>query len=446
MRKKKELVKDISQEKIEFRPIGLEGELAYCDIGNYVNNSRHFPNILDGCKVSYKRLIWSALQFPKSKDIPTVNLISKVSEYHPHGLTGLEGINAVFVNSGIFSGEGSFGYTDIDGTVNPPAAPRYLHNRLSDEYWDIIGDLIRYVPKHESPVGALEPEFIPLPQPLCLSIKTSVVGLGFGISCNFPNFSHKSLYKAMIKDNPGYLEPGVDLELDYKKSDLEGLWTKGKGTVTYRYHMEPGKSPDGKAEGVYLWGDTCLFTPKLKKLQKLIDDGKVFIDDLTTFDGPRVFIGRVPGARGIVLEDLVSLVDNIRENSTIYNLNITNGQTTFMIPLKDWLEYTYKNYLNLLDFARNEKLKAANFDLEIQTYLPRVADYIINTNPNATNDFIAKEFGINLDIVQAIMAKPISYLRKNKENSEKLKEIKEKIKYLKKFDTELYTKELINRM
>ena len=446
MRKKKELIKDISQEKIEFRPIGLEGELAYCDIGNYVNNSRHFPNILDGCKVSYKRLIWSALQFPKSKDIPTVNLISKVSEFHPHGLTGLEGINAVFVNSGVFSGEGSFGYTDIDGTVNPPAAPRYLHNRLSDEYWEIIGDLIKYVPKHESPVGALEPEFIPLPQPLCLSITTSVVGLGFGIACNFPNFSHKSLYKAMVKDNPKYLEPGVDLEMDYKKSELEKLWTQGKGTVTYRYHMEVGKSPDGKAEGVYLWGDTCIFTPKLKKLKKLIEDGKIYTEDLTTFEGPKMFIGRVPGARGIVLEDLVRMVDIIREDSTVYNLNVTNGETTFAIPLREWLRYTNKNYLALLEHAREEKLKVVEFELLVQTFLPKIADYILNVNPSASNDLIAKTLDIPIEVVQAVMAKPISYLRKSKENSGRLKELKEKIKDLKNFDGTKFTEQLIERL
>ena len=446
MKKKKELIEKTNIEKIEFRPIGLEGELAYCDIGNYVNNSRHFPNILDGCKVSYKRLIWSALQFPRGKDIPTVNLISKVSETHPHNVSSLEGINAVFVNSGIFSGEGSFGYTDIDGTVNPSAAPRYLHNRLSDEYWDIIGDLIKYVPKHESPVGALEPEFIPLPQPLCLSIKTSVVGLGFGIACNFPNFSHKSLYKAMIKNDPKYLEPGVDLEMDYEKSDLEGLWIKGKGTVTYRYHMEPGRSPDGKTDGVYLWGDTCLFTPKISKLKKLIEDGKVYIEDLTTFEGPKMFIGKVPGARGLAIEDLVRMVDIIRENSTVYNLNITNGETTFPIPLGDWLRYVYKNYLALLEHARNEKLKVAEFDLEVQTYLPKIADYILNVNPGASNDLISKVLGISLEVVQAVMAKPISYIRKNNENSGRLKEIKTKIKDLKNFDGKIFTKNLIEKL
>lgn len=431
---------------LEKSPIGKIGESAYLDIGNYVNNSRHFPNILDGCKVSYKRLIWSSLQFPKGKQIPTVNLISKVSETHPHSLGGIEGINAIFVNSGIFSGEGAFGFSDIDGTVNPPAAPRYLHNMLSDKYWDIIGDLIKYVPKHESPVGALEPEYIPLPQPLCLSLHTSVVGLGFGLACNFPNFSHESLYKAMIKNDPKYLKPGIDLELDYERSDLDKLWNTGKGIVTYKYHMEVGKSPDDKAEGVYLMGDTCLFTPRLSKLKKLIEDGKVYTEDLTTFEGPKLFIGRIPGSRGFALEDLVKIVDEIRTNSTTYNLNVTNGETAFMIPLKEWLTYTYQNYLGLLEFAREEKLKVAEFDLNVQIYLPKIADYILKVNNEATNEMISKVLDIPVEIVQAVMTKPISYLRKNKENTGRIKELKAKIKELKSFDSKKYTENLIKKL
>lgn len=445
---KKKITKE--EEKIvnnlERRPISVIGEDAYLDIGNYVNNSRHFPNILDGAKVSYKRLIWSALQFPKGKEVPAVNLISKVSETHNHSLSGIEGINAIFVNSGIFSGSGAFGFTDIDGTVNPPAAPRYLHNRLSDKYWDIIGDLIKYVPKHESPAGAPEPEFIPLPQPLCLSLHTSVVGLGFGLACNFPNFSHESLYKAMIKDNPRYLKPGINLELVYEESELEKLWNTGKGVVTYQYHMEVGKSPDDKAEGVYLSGDTCLFTPKLKKLRKLIDDGKVYTEDLTTFEGPKMFIGRIPGSRGFVLEDLVKIVDEIRKDSTVYNLNVTNGSTAFMIPLKEWLKRVYNNYLDLLEFARTEKLKAAEFDFLVYTYLPKIADFILNVNPGAKNELISKTLNIPIEVVQAVMAKPISYLRKNKETTDRIKEVKARIQELKEFDAPRFTEDLIKKL
>ena len=115
------------------RPIGDVTTEAYLDIGNYVNNHRHMAEVKDGCKVSYRRLIYAALQFPKGKLVPATNLIASVANYHPHSLTGIEGLNATLVNSGVFTGEGSFGFTSITGTENPPAAPRYLKNRLEEQ-------------------------------------------------------------------------------------------------------------------------------------------------------------------------------------------------------------------------------------------------------------------------------------------------------------------------
>ena len=213
--------KIIEMPEIYPRPIGEVTSEAYVDIGNYVNNHRHLAEVKDGCKVSYRRLIYSALQFPKGKLIPATKLISETSSTHPHSLSGIEGLNAVLVNSGVFTGEGSFGFDSITGEHNPPASPRYLKNRLSDLYWDIMGDLMKYVPMVESPVGPLEPEYLPLPLPLCLFLSGGIVsGLGIGISTVYPNFSPKSLYAAYINNNPMLLEPNVDLELDKKKSNL----------------------------------------------------------------------------------------------------------------------------------------------------------------------------------------------------------------------------------
>lgn len=422
------------------------GRSAYLDIGNYVNNFRHMADIRDGCKVSYRRLIWSSLQFPKGKLIPSVNLISQTANYHAHSLTGIEGLNAVLVNSGIFTGEGSFGYTDITGTVNPYAAPRYTRNRLSDTYYDIIGDLMKYIPKVESPVGALEPEYLPVALPLCLSLHTSVVGLGFGVASQYPCFSPISVYRAYRENNPNLLEPGVDLEIDYKKSDLEGLWRNGKGSVVYKYHMSVGKSPDEKTEGVYLYGDTCIFTPKLSKLKKLIEDGKIFMDDLTDINGPKIFIGRIPGARGISVEDIVEICDKIRSNSIVYNLNVTDSKMTFRIPLFNWIDGTYRNYLSLLNISNQDKINKCRFDIAVQEAIPIIADYIMNQNPKATNEELEKVLGIPQDIIQVVMSKPISSLRKNKDNAEKIKSLKTKLKELKKFDPVIYTEEVISKM
>ena len=428
------------------RAIGEVTTEAYLDIGNYVNNHRHFAEVRDGLKVSYRRLIHSALQFPKGKLIPATKLIAETAATHPHSLTGIEGLNAMLVRSGVFTGEGSFGYTSITGEENPAAAPRYLKNRLSDTYWEVIGDLMKYVPMVESPVGPLEPEYIPLPLPLCLCLDSAVTGLGFGLSTAYPNFSPESLYAAYMKNDPNLLEPRVDLELDKKKSDLLGLWRYGKGKVTYSFHLTRVSDPATKRDGVLFSGSTALFTPKLTKFKKLMEDGKVYMEDLTDFDGPKLFIGRVPGARGITVDDIWKIAEQVKSGTTNYTLNVTDAKTSFRIPLYEWLHYTYNNYQELIKYANNDKISKVTFDIEVQKAIPVVVDYITTKNPAATDKEISEKLQLNPEVVQAVMSKPISNLRKNKDTSERIKALNNKLEELNKFNPTKFTKQIIQKL
>ena len=414
-----------------------------------MNNHRHLAEVKDGCKVSYRRLIYSALQFPKGKLIPATKLISETSSTHPHSLSGIEGLNAVLVNSGVFTGEGSFGFDSITGEHNPPASPRYLKNRLSDLYWDIMGDLMKYVPMVESPVGPLEPEYLPLPLPLCLFLSGGIVsGLGIGISTVYPNFSPKSLYAAYINNNPMLLEPNVDLELDKKKSNLLGLWRYGKGKVVYSYHITRVSDPATKREGVLFSGSTAIFTPKLSKFNKLIEEGKVYFDDMTDFDGPKLFVGRVPGARGITVDDIWKIAEQVRSNTSNANfiLNVTDSKMAYRIPLYNWLDYMYKNYIQLIVYANNDKIAKVEREIKIQEAIPLVVNYITSINPKAEDKEISKSLNLEEDIVSSVMTKPISNLRKNKDNTAKIKQLKTKLTELKKFDPVKFTEKIINEL
>lgn len=445
-KKKVEEYPIITSQELLQKPIGQISEEAYTYYGSYVNNFRAIANVADGCKVSYKRLIYAATQYPKGKDIPTMDLIASLSKWHPHGVTGCEGLNAHLVKSGIFSGHGFFGSTQIDGVVNDHAATRYTKNRLSDLYWDVIGDVIKEVPYIESPQGAMEPTYIPLVLPLCLYLSNLVEGLGVGIRTKYPNFSPKSLYQAYINNNPYLLEPNVDLILDKEHSELERLWKTGKGSVVYSYKISRQMSPDGKAEGILFEGDTGIFTPNLKKLRALEDAGKVFIDDMTDLSGPKLFVGRIPGARGITIEEIESLCRKACYDNTTYQLNVTDGTTAFRIPLYDWLDYTYKNYIKLVSDINIKRIEKVKFDIAVQEALPLVSNYIINVNPKAEDNEIVSALGIPAEIVSSVMSKPISYLRKNKDTAERVKELKEKLKELKKFDPVVYTEKVINLM
>jgi hypothetical protein len=415
---------------------------AYLDFGDYINNHRHMPEVVDGLKISYRRLIYSATQFPKGKEIPSTTLQNYVANYHPHGLTSMNEMSAELYHAGIFSGEGSFGFTSIDGTFNPPAAPRYTHTWLSNLYWDIIGDLIKEVPYVESPLGALEPQYLPLPIPACLYIGVTQ-GLGVGISTLIPNFSPKSLYEAYINNNPELLEPNVDLFIDKKNSQLNSIWTTGKGKVIYCYKIS--RSTLNNTEGILFEGDTSIFTPKLAKFKSLIEEGKVYTEDLTDQDGPKLFIGRVPGARGCSIDDIENLARKACYSDATYVLNVTNGKSAFRIPLYDWLDYTYKNYINLVTQVNQKKIEKCKFDIKVQECIPLVGN-LINQNPKITDAEICETLNIDEDIVAQIMSKPISYLRNNKDTSDRVKSLKDKLKELKAFDAVKFTEDLINKL
>lgn len=447
MAKKKE--EEYSQDiiTVDRKSIGDVTREAYLDFSSYINNHRHLAN-LDGFKISYRRLIYSAMSFPKGKLNPSVDLIASVSRIHPHGLSSMNDMAATLVKSGIFKGEGSFGYTGVDGVCNPPANERYTHTGLSDLYWEIMGDLIREVPYSESPIGPLEPDYLPLPLP-ALYLKSLSSGLGVGISTLYPNFSAWSLYQAYLNDDPNLLEPNVDLILDKSNSELKRLWETGKGRVLYVYKISRQKSSDGKTEGILFEtkDGTEIFTPNLRAFKKLEDEGKVFIEDLTDVDSAKLFIGRVPGARGITIDDIENLARkccfNTRNN--VFTLNVTDGNHAFRIPLKEWVGFTYKRYINLVTEVNQKRIAKCNFDISVQEAIPIVGGYILN-KPEASDEEIFKATGIPLEVISEVVAKPISYLRKNKDTSARVKALKDRLKELKNFDPIAYTEEIIKKL
>lgn len=446
-RKKKEEdnIKVLTSEQA--KPIGQLFKEAYIGFGDYINNFRAIAHIVDGMKISYRRLIYTASTFGKSTGlVPSLELINAVSKVHSHGLSGIELANALLVRSGVFEGSGWFGKMQIDSVDNPHSNPRYTKNRLSDLYWSIIGDLLKEVPYVESPQGAPEPTFIPLPIGLCLYQKNLVSGLGLGINVVYPNFSPKSLYQAYIHDDPKYLEPNVDLFIDKQNSELERLWRTGKGKITYVYKISRFK--EDNIEGILFEtkDGTDIFTPKLSKFKKLIEDGKVFIEDRTDETGSKLLVGRVPGARGITIEEIESIARKCCYDSTVYTINLTDGSSVFRMPLRDWLDYTIKNYISFVDKVNQKRIGEVEFNIEVQKALPVIANYIINTNPGASDKDICKALNVDEAIVKEVMSKPISYLRKNKDTSERVKALTGKLKELKKFDPAKFTEEVIYKL
>lgn len=434
------------------KSVGQVTEEAYKFYGAYVNTSRSLPR-LDGLKVSVARLLYVLINKPKGVWQHSLDAISEMSRYHPHGLDFANLTASHFVRSGVLDGSGSFGYISLSGVKYEPAAPRYTSIKLSDLYCDALKDLVNdeYIKFHESPQGAMEPDYIPFPIPFALFLKIQTTGLGVGIRTQVPSFSPSSLFKAFMKDDPNLLEPSVDLILDKKHSELKKLWTTGKGKVAYCYKISRQKSPDGKSEGImFESNDMCsseIFVPKLSKFDTLVETGKVYIEDLTNSEeGLKLFVGRVPGARGITVDDIEKIAKKVCYSSIEYNTWVTDGTQAFRIPIRDWIKFTYERYINLLKSVNEKKIEKVEFNIAVQQALSIISDYIINKNPKATDKEIVKNLGIPEEIVESVMSKPISYLRNNKDTKDRVKGLKNKLKELKSFDPIAFTENLIMKI
>jgi hypothetical protein len=367
-------------------------------------------------------------------------------EIHPHNTDGCYGIICSYVKTGILRGQGFFGCRSIDGTSSPAAAPRYTESCVSDKYNKLLGRLIKKVPYVESPLGTLEPTYIPTALPMSLFCSdSSISGLGLGISTDLPNFSAKSMYQAYIHDDPSLLEPNIDIDLDKGKSDLLGLWNEGRGRVVYKYRWSRIKGPDGNP-GMLIEGDAGIFVPRLKRIKDWQADGKVYIEDMVTQDGAKLAIYKVPNVKSITIDDIEKEVEKICVNNNTYSLNVSDGGSAFRIPLREWIKATYTNYINLVTQDNKEEIEKVKFDIKVYSNIEQVANYIINENPKAENEEIIKATGLEPEVVNAIMSRTISNLRKTKDQTEKVKSLKDKLKELKSFNAVEFTDKVINEL
>jgi GTP1/Obg family GTP-binding protein len=158
-----------------------------------------------------------------------------------------------------------------------------------------------------------------------------------------------------------------------------------------------------------------------------------------------MFVGQVNN-RGITLEKLETLCRQCCYDGTVYQLNVTDGSTCFRVPLKDWLHHTYTNYINLLVKVNKRRIAKTEFDIAVNQALPIIADYILNKNPKATDKELVTKLRIPQEVVTSVMGKPISYLRNNKDTADRVKNLKARLKELKKFNPKVYAEEIIKRL
>lgn len=413
---------------------------AIYEFGKEVNLNRQIPNIYDGLKPVYRRLIYIALSHSTSNPIKSATIIGEcMGKYHPHGDRSLmEPLNQLY-KYGVFTGNGNFGKKTLLGRDIKAAAPRYTEVMVSPKYRDIFSELLNYVPYRDAEImGNKEPQYLPTPIPLCLL--QSSFGIGIGVNSRIPAFTFDSLMDAYFQDDPKLLRSSYGLILG-DDSELDRLWNTGIGNVTYSFHCKWGNSKSG--QGVYISGDPTLFKPNLSVLEKLVTEGKIFINDETDRTGQKIFISRNYNIKSISWEYLLDLCKSASTKMRTYRLTVCEGDKAYLIPLKEWLKVSVENYLRLVDVLKSDKISKYEFDRLVYLNLPRVAEYLFN-HRNSNNEEISKELELDIEIIRAILQKSINTL-KNTETTEKVNSIMGKINYYKSLNPSDYLKTIIKQ-
>lgn len=408
--------------------------------GKEVNNNRQLAMITDGLKPVFRRVIYVTSKVAATKTLKTSAISGNtIATVHPHSSTSVDNVISSLVRWGILEGQGNFGMKMIYGDDIPASAPRYTEAKMAEQWYNIIKDLMPYVPYKEAELeGNLEPEYIPTPVPFILMF--SGMGIGYGANSRYPMFTAKSMYEALKNNNPSLLEAPSGLILDKSTSELNDLWNKGLGRITYRYTLT--KEYISSGDGCMIHGSAEIFKPLLDSaFEDELWSGRVYILDQTSGDIPSVFVGRSPNVRAIDQDEIYNRCVDACKYTRMFRLTVTDGDSSFLIPMREWLRYTYDNYISIVEKYRLDKISTLEFDYKVFDNLKSVAECLMNHRDYSAED-ISKELNCELDVVKSILRKSIGTL-KNTDSTAKLKDITNQINQFKELNPEEYTDKLI---
>lgn len=393
---------------------------SYIEIGKETNLNRSCVSIWDGLKPSYKKVLLSAIDL-SPKATKTVEIIGRtLSYYHPHGDLALRAVVAELVRSGLFENLADFGFYSMLSSDVEGAAPRYTQTKIKDSLCNIIKEMLPYVPSYLNYTKTKnEASYIPTPLPFALI--TSSYGIGIGTASSCPGFTPISLLEAYLNNNYKLLKNNFGCDIVDKK-DLKDLWETGVGRLTLKFKIKESKNSDC---GFIIQGIPKEFKPNLKKLEALEEEGKLTIRDISDHEGQKVLIERLPNIKSLPKEKLEEMVNDAATKSISYKIVVQNGEKAFKIGIREWIDFTYKNCLNLLEQRRKDIIAKKKFDILVFSNFRKIADMIINNNDSY--DIIAKKNNVSVEVVEAVSRYSIGSLR-TMDPSDKVSKLKKEIK------------------
>ena len=374
----------------------------YLTYGQYIDSFRAVPGI-DGLKAVQRRMLLSV------KDVANTGFASSgavvghcCGRYHPHGLESSYLVLCSLVQNGYVIGHGNLGgFLPQDEA----AAMRYTKVKASSKFNESIFKLVPHSPSIENEFGNMEPTYLPVPFPLCLT--TGSRGIGVGLLSMIPAFSATSLYKALMKDDPKFLQAPKGLNI--VSGELEKIWTRGEGFLTYGLRVFQEKSLIDEKTVSIIEGSLRVFYPEVEKIfEKELDEQIVYIRD-ESVENIRIIVSRVKGIKRINDEQVHEMAKQAAVKTLFCRIYVSDGKSAKRMGLGEWLRLCWDKYCTNVELYKSDRISKLEHKKQVCELIPVVYPLLLK---GMKTKAIAGQLKETMIVIRDIEGRPLRMLRK----------------------------------
>ena len=410
---------------------------------NYVITNRALPDVRDGMKPVYRRILVSMDKMKISNFTKSANVEGQVMKLHPHGSTYSTIVGMVQPDNNItplITGKGSFGqHTSRELQA---AAQRYTEIKLSDISKDIFKDLgkhmVEFIPNYDGTI--MMPEVLPVKFPAVLHYAQS--GIAVGMSCNLPSFNLKEINDAtkhyLLTGQHTLLVPDFATggEVIINEEAFQQINTTGSGTIRLRAKATINKNVISVKEIPYTTTREAIIDAiiKLIKSKKITEISNV--QDLTGLSGMEIEITAKKNTdMKVLLAKLYKWTP--MENTFSANMNILVNKLPKVVGtneiIETWVKWRAECIRNGIMYELgdlNEKLHRLVGLEKILINIDKAIEIIRGSKENEIEKNLMEYFGI--DDIQAEYIANIKLRNLNKDviirKTSEINELRENIK------------------
>lgn len=396
------------------------------EYSSYVIKQRALPDLRDGMKPVYRRILWTMKKMDATKFTKSQNVAGNVMRFHPHGDTypTIVGLTQKDNNlTPLIVGKGSFGQRTSSDLQ--PAAARYTEVKLSDIANEILKDtnkhIVDFVPNFDG--SETMPEVLAVKFPMILHMAQS--GIAVGMSCNIPSFNLVELNEAVVDyiktGNKKVLIPDFPTggQIVANEEMFKKINDTGKGTIRIRAKANIENNVISITEIPYTTTREKIIDKviELKTSRRLSDITD--IKDLTGLDGMKIEIScRKNADANMILEKLYQLTP--LESSFSANINVLHNELPKEMGvweiINNWLSWRQECIKLKIQYEIKELTEKLHILFGLKNVLPNIdeAIQIIRfTNSNILIETLCNKFDIDVDQAEYVANMKLKNINKD---------------------------------